>query len=62
MKCDKCKGKMSSPATGNCTSCGSGTPVRQDKLCVRCSVLQKKCARCLTDLSGQGGQGQTPTK
>lgn len=61
MKCSKCTGKMTSPATGNCTSCGAGTPNRQAKLCGRCSASQKKCSQCLADLSGQTGQG-TPTR
>jgi hypothetical protein len=54
MKCSKCTGKMTSPATGHCSSCGAGTSNRQAKLCGTCSKKQNKCSQCLTDLGGDG--------
>lgn len=54
MKCSKCTGKMTSPATGHCKSCGSGTPNKQAKLCGACSKKQNKCSQCLAPLDQDG--------
>lgn len=46
MKCNDCKGKMTSPAMGNCSSCGAPTSNIQAKYCAKCSQSKSCCSQC----------------
>lgn len=52
MKCDNCKGKKTSPAQGNCSSCGARTSNRQAKYCGKCSQTKGCCSQCGKSVSG----------